>query len=208
MRISLIGMSGSGKSHWSKKMVTHGFKAFHCDDLIEDMLADDLMGSDGVSLSVGEWMGFPFDADYAKKESRYLSFENTILVEILSQIHAQGNNSGGNHIIDTTGSVIYVVKETLKDLRRLTTVVHLETPSNIREQMLAAYLINRRPVLWRGFFSKAPQETDHDALARCYAELLSSREQLYRDLADVTIEHALHSKEQLTVEAFLKAIHH
>ena len=98
-------------------------------------------------------------------------------------------------------------KETLKDLRRLTTVVHLETPANIRKQMLAAYLTNRRPVLWRGFFKKTRNETNHEALKRCYAELLSSREQLYRDLADVTIEYAMHSNEKLTVKAFLEVIH-
>ena len=156
MRLSLIGMSGSGKSHWSKKLTVHGFKAYHCDDLIEELLADDLVGSDGVPLSVGDWMGFPFDADYPEKESRYLSSEDSVLVEILNRIHPQANNSDGDLIIDTTGSVIYVGKDTLNDLRQLTTVVHLETPSNIQEQMLKAYLTNRRPVLWRGFFNKAP----------------------------------------------------
>ena len=57
MRLSLIGMSGSGKSHWSKKLTAYGFKAFHCDDLIEELLTEDLLGADGIPLSVGEWMG-------------------------------------------------------------------------------------------------------------------------------------------------------
>jgi len=47
----------------------------------------------------------------------------------------------------------------------------------------------------------------HEAMARCYAELLSSREKLYKELADVTIEYAVHSKEQLTAAEFLKFIH-
>ena len=207
MQLSLIGMSGSGKSHWSKKLVARGFKAFHCDDLIEEKLAGELARSDGTSLSVGEWMGFPFDADYTKKESRYLSFENSILAEILYHIHTHGDNPCSHLVIDTTGSVVYVEEETLKDLQRHTTVVHLETPSNVREQMLAAYLVNRRPVLWRGFFSKAPDETNDDALARCYTELLSSREHLYRNLADITIDYAVHSKEELAVAEFIKVIH-
>ena len=38
MKISIVGMSGSGKTYWSKKLESEGFKRFCCDDLIEEKL--------------------------------------------------------------------------------------------------------------------------------------------------------------------------
>ena len=73
MRLSLIGMSGSGKSYWTKKFAKHGFGTFHCDDLIKGKLSDQLIQTDGTMLSVGEWMGFPFDTGYRRREMRYLA---------------------------------------------------------------------------------------------------------------------------------------
>jgi C_GCAxxG_C_C family probable redox protein len=199
-------MSGSGKSHWTKKLVESGFRAFHCDDLIEEMLASELKRLDGTKMEVGEWMGFPYEPGYGERESRYLSIEKSVLTEILKDMDNHDDNPTGDLVIDTTGSVIYVGDETLNNLRRLTTVVHLETPTQVQAQMLDAYLKNRRPVLWRNCFSKEPHETNHAALARCYETLLLSREPLYEQWADVTVDYSIHSQRELTSMEFLRVL--
>ncbi len=42
IQLSLIGMSGAGKSHWSKRMESLGFKMYSCDDLIAERLGQKL----------------------------------------------------------------------------------------------------------------------------------------------------------------------
>lgn len=206
MRISLIGMSGSGKSYWTKKLSKHGFQAFHCDGLIKMKLSGELVKPDGTTRSVGEWMGFPFDAGYRQRETRYLTFEKTVLNEVFDSFDNDDARPDGNVIIDTTGSVIYTGEDILVKLRRLTTVVHLETPQRIQDKMLAAYLKNRRPVLWREYFTKTPDETDDAAIARCYPMLMSSRERLYRRHAHVTIKYDEHSNHRFSVGKFLNIV--
>ena len=205
MHISLIGMSGSGKSYWTTRLAAYGFKAFHCDDLIEEKLAFELVRSDGTAQKVGEWMGFPYEPGYKERESKYLTLEKVVLEEILNAIDGRGRFSDGNFVIDTTGSVIYAGEKILSDLCRLTTVIHLETPPKIQKQMLVAYLANRRPVLWRGHFNREPNEANDTALARCYSKLISEREQMYGRYSDVTIAYANHSNHRFGVDDFLGA---
>jgi len=206
MRLSLIGMSGSGKSYWTKKFAREGFQTFHCDDLIQGKLCDQLIRTDGTMLSVGEWMGFPFDTGYRRREMRYLTFEKKVLVEVFDLFENMDSQLGGNVIIDTTGSVIYTGEGMLGKLRRLTTVVHLETPPRIQDKMLTEYLKNRRPVLWRNYFTKTPDETDDTAIARCYPMLMASRERLYRRHAHVTIRYHDHSYHRFSVDKFLHIV--
>ena len=72
--------------------------------------------------------------------------------------------------------------------------------------MLAAYLKNRRPVLWKEHFTKAPDEADHDAIARCYPVLMATRERLYRSCAHVTINYNDHSNHRFSVGKFLEIV--
>lgn len=206
MRLSLIGMSGSGKSYWAEKLAEHDFKCFYCDDLIAEKLVSELMQPDGTIMELGEWMGFPYDTGYKERESKYLSAEKAVLSEVLNHIERHGNHSGEHFLIDSTGSVIYTGEKLLRKLRQNTTVVHLETPPEILEQMLTAYLSNRRPVLWRHLFSKAKNESNAGALARCYPKLLSEREHIYEQYADVSIDYYQHSKSGFGVREFLKIV--
>lgn len=206
MHLSLIGMSGSGKSYWTKKLSKHGFRTFHCDALIKKKLADELVNIDGVAQSVGEWMGFPFDAGYRLREKRYLAFEKKVLNEIFDYLKTPDAHSDGDGIIDTTGSVIYTGEDILTKLRRFTTVVHLETPKRVQDKMLAAYLKNRRPVLWRDYFTMMPDETEDEAIARCYPILMASREHLYRRQAHVTLKYDDHSNHRFSTVKFLNFV--
>ncbi len=206
MRLSLIGMSGSGKSTWSKKLSDLGFRHFCCDDLITKKLAPELTRPDGTIMELGEWMGFPYKSQYKERESKYLAYEIEVLTEILDYLESGGKDTEKNIVVDTTGSVIYAGEETLKRLRRCTTVIRLSTPPEVQDIMLKAYLANKRPVLWRDFFRKEPNETNEAALARCYPRLLSSREHLYKQNADQTIDYYTLNQDGFGVNDFLNRV--
>jgi shikimate kinase len=207
MQLSLIGMSGSGKSSWSIRLAEIGFRLYCCDDLIKVKLAPELTRSDGSMMELGEWMGFPYESRYKERESKYLTYENEVLTEIIEILESRRDQAEENVVIDTTGSVIYTREENLKRLRQCTKIVHFATPLEVQDQMLRSYLANQRPVLWRDFFSKEPNETFEDAMARCYPRLLISRERLYERYADVAIDYYLLNCESFGVFEFLKNIH-
>lgn len=206
MRLSLIGMSGSGKSIWAMKLAENGFRRYCCDDLIATKLAPELTRSDGTAIKLGEWMGFPYQRRYKGRESKYLSFEIEVLAEILEFFESRDNDGEEEMVIDTTGSAIYAGEEILRRLCRCTTVVHLATPPEVQGLMLEAYVANQRPVVWRDMFSKGPNETNEEALARCYSRLLSSRERLYEQYADVTIDYYRLNQDGFGVNEFLKEV--
>ncbi len=85
-------------------------------------------------------------------------------------------------------------------------MVHLVTPPEVQGLMLEAYVANQRPVLWRDLFSKESNETNEEALARCYSRLLSSRERLYEQYADVTIDYNRLNQDGFGVNDFLKEV--
>jgi shikimate kinase len=204
MHLSLIGMSGSGKSHWSTEFAEHGFLRFCCDDLIADKLAAELTRSDGTAMDLGEWMGFPYEPQYKERESEYLACEIAVIGGVLDYL--SGSNPEEKIVVDTTGSVIYAGEDILGKLRSTTTVVHLATPPEIKEKMLEVYVDQPRPVLWRDIFSKTPGETNEEALARCYSLLLLSRERLYGQHAHVTIDYYVRRREGFGVKDFLGEI--
>lgn len=206
MRLSLIGMSGSGKSSWSLILEKEGFKRFCCDDLIAEKLQSELTGSDGTVLELGDWMGFPFNKGYKDRESRYLDFEIEVLQEIMEYLENQESRSEENIVVDTTGSVIYTGEKVLERLRHNTKIVHLATPPAVHKLMLEAYLNNKRPVLWRDLYSRKPDETGDDAMARCYPELLSTRERLYETYGDIAIDYDVINQPNFSVHDLLKAV--
>jgi len=206
MRLSLIGMAGTGKSHWSKKLAEHGFRRFCCDDLITERLARELTRPDGTSMEMGEWMGFPNEQHYKERESKYLAYEIEVLMELFEFFEGEEKDPEENIVVDTTGSVIYTGEETLGRLRQYATIVYLPTPPELQEQILKAYIFNPGPVLWRDMFSKQPHESNEEALARCYPELLLSRQHLYEQYADVAIDYYTRSQEDFGVSDFLKDV--
>ncbi len=199
-------MSGSGKSYWSAKLAQQGFGHFDCDRMIASALKPELTPSDGTVMSMGAWMGFPYQPGYLERESQYLAQEKKVLQEIFEAIDSRPGQPVSNIVVDTTGSVIYTGKKYLDRLRRHTTVIHLEIPLAIHNQMLRAYLANPRPVLWQGKFVKKPDEKNEDALARCYPELLAERERQYKRFAHVTIAYKNHRQKGWGVADLLDAV--
>jgi hypothetical protein len=204
MRLALIGMSGSGKSYWSAKLAERGFRHFCCDAMIAIRLAPELIAPDESRVTLGEWMGFPYQPQYAEREARYLAHEVAVLGEILDCIEQEASDCDADIVVDTTGSVIYTGKALLSRLCRVTTVVHMATPPEVQERMLELYLSNMRPVLWQGMFDRRPGEAGDVALARCYPNLLSSREAEYERLADVTVAYGVRNRDGFGIYDILR----
>ena len=157
-------------------------------------------------MDLGEWMGFPYEKNYANRESQYLACERQVVTEITEQLERNGDGPGKNVVVDTTGSVIYAGDDIVSKLRSLTTIVYFPVPLEVQAQMLKQYMATPRPVLWRELFSKHPGETNEQALARCYPDLLRSRETLYQRYADVSIDYYQRHQEGFGVEEFLRVI--
>ena len=199
-------MSGTGKSHWSSRLEQHGFKLFCCDELIAKKLESELSTANGKILSMGEWMGFPYEANYRRREAQYLRYEVDVLTEVLDYLETDSHAANQNIIIDTTGSVIYVGEALLTRLQQLTTIVYLDTPPEVQEKMCTAYVANPPPVLWRDRFSRASGETNQQALARSYPGLLAARTQEYKKLAEVTLDYYRLRQAGFSEEDFLSEV--
>ena len=209
MKLSLIGMSGSGKSYWSKKLQEQkGFKRFCSDDLIEKKLSSELkkFGYSGLH-DVAKWLGQPFNLQNEERSRKYLYFEKEAMREILKAIE-HSNNYNENIVVDTTGSVIYTEKWILEKLSELTQVIYLDTPVSVQEKMYKLYLEDPKPVIWGNSFTKINGESNFEAMRRCYPKLLAFRSKWYKKIAHIILEYNLLRDPNFSVEEFMEAINH
>jgi len=185
LRLALIGMSGAGKSYWTKRLAAAGFPAISCDDQIEARLASALQagGFSGIH-GVAAWMGWPDRSTYAEREAQYLAQETATLDDVLTSLEKNPHNE---LILDTTGSVIYCGNHLLHRLRRLVAIVYLAASADEQQLLIRRYLEDPKPVLWRGAFQPKPGETPRDTVARCYPALIAARRQSYEALAHCTV---------------------
>jgi shikimate kinase len=185
LRLALIGMSGSGKSHWTKNLAAAGCPTASCDDEIEARLATTLKagGHSGIN-GVAAWMGWPNSSTYAQRESEYLTQEIAVLDEVLSGLEKDSKRS---LVLDTTGSVIATGNHTLHRLRRQMTIVYLAASRDELQLLVQRYLEEPKPVLWQGAFRPNPGETPQQTVVRCYPVLIAARRQSYEALAHLTL---------------------
>jgi hypothetical protein len=188
VRVAFIGMSGTGKTFWSRRLAQTGRPAFCCDDSIEQRLRDRLRTGGYVGISgVASWMGWPDSPTYAQREAEYLAAEIATLDEVLTELE---DDPQRQLILDTTGSVVYTGNHLLYRLRRLLTVVYLAASEQERQLLVERYLSDPKPVLWRGAFHPRAGETPKDTVARCYPALLAARQQSYQALAHCSLSVA------------------
>jgi shikimate kinase len=189
LRLALIGMSGSGKSHWAKNLAALGCPTVCCDDQIEIRLAPVLRsgGYSGIN-GVAAWMGWPDSPAYAERETQYLSEEIAALDEVLSALE---KDSQRELVLDTTGSVIHAGNHILHRLRRHMTVIYIASSDEERQLLIQRYLRDPKPVLWQGAFQPRPGETPRQTVARCFPLLISARRNSYQALAHLTIPTSL-----------------
>jgi hypothetical protein len=204
LRLALVGMSGAGKTYWTRKLAESGWPAVSCDDRIEARLASKLVqgGHSGLN-GVAAWMGWPDSPTYAEREAEYLAAEIHTLDEILSELERDANRS---LILDTTGSVIYAGNNLLYRLRKQMTVVYLAASDRERALLVERYLNDPKPVLWRGAFQPRPGETPRETVARCYPLLTEARRRSYEALAHRTLPVADLRAADMNPEKFLQSV--
>lgn len=185
LRLAFIGMSGAGKTFWTRKLAQAGYSTCGCDERIEERLRTRLAegGHSGIG-GVAAWMGWPNSAAYAEREARYLAEEVAVLGEILGELESNPRQA---LVLDTTGSVIYAGNHLLLRLRKLLGVVHLAASKEEEKLLVERYLTDPKPVLWRGAFQALPGEAPRETVARCYPALIASRRLSYEALAHCTI---------------------
>lgn len=204
LRLALIGMSGAGKTFWSRQLASAGHPAISCDDKIEERLASRLAAGGYAGINgVAAWMGWPDSPTYAERESQYLSEEIAVVEKILDDLARTPEKS---LVLDTTGSVIYCGNHVLMRLRKLMTVVNFAASPQEQQLLIERYLNDPKPVLWRGAFQSKPQETPRETVARCYPNLIAGRRQSYSALAHCTIEVAQLRELPHKAEAFLELV--
>ena len=185
LRIALVGMSGAGKTFWTKRLAACGHPHLGCDDAIEQRLKPrlDAGGYSGIH-GVAAWMGWPDSPTYAERESEYLAEEIAVLDQVLTKL--EGDRTS-DLILDTTGSVIHSGNNILMRLRRQMTVVYLAASLAEQQLLIERYLSDPKPVLWRGAFQPKRGETPRETVARCYPLLIAARRQSYEALAHRTV---------------------
>jgi len=185
LRVALIGMSGAGKSYWTKNIAALGCPTVSCDDQIEARLAPVLKAGGYAGINgVAAWMGWPDSPTYAERETQYLSQEIAVLDEVLSGLEQDPKRE---LVLDTTGSVICTGNHTLHRLRRQMTVVYLAAGTEEIQLLIQRYLQEPKPVLWQGAFRSRPGETPQQTVLRCYPVLTAARRQSYEALAHLTL---------------------
>lgn len=197
--IVIIGMSGSGKTYWSKILAQrYGYPHIEFDDLIgkSPELADLIRGIRGKDAAekLGNYFGMPWTKGFDAKEAAFLGLEKGFMSE------AQPTGS----ILDLTGSCIYHPDE-MKAIRATGLVIYLETSPEKQNEMLEIFLAHPKPVCWKGIFQRKNDETNEQALSRCYPLLLAHRSRLYQRFADVTLAYAAH-RNMKSADVFVKEI--
>ena len=200
-RLALIGMSGAGKTFWTRCIAAAGVPAISCDDIIEEKLASRLAagGYSGIN-GVAAWMGWPDSPTYADREAQYLAEEVAALDEVLDGLE---RNHAQSLVLDTTGSVIYAGNHLLHRMRKLMTVVYLAASDAEQQLLIERYLSDPKPVLWSGAFQAKAGETPRETVARCYPHLMAARRQSYAAIAHITLPVAALRELPHTADAFL-----
>ena len=191
VQFSLIGMSGAGKSHWSKKMESLGFQIYSCDDLIAERLGQKLEEKGKSTINLAKWMGQPFSEGYPEAEAFYLELEGAVISQICDELE-NSSQKDKQVVVDTTGSLIYLENKLLNRLRNLTLTVQLKLPEEKHEKLFETYLLDPKPVIWGEVYLPREGESPQNTLGRCYRELLSFRNEKYGLLADCVLDYSFH----------------
>jgi shikimate kinase len=180
LKIAFIGMSNIGKSHWSNILEEkESFVRISVDEEIEKMMKKKM------------FLGNPYEDSFTEKEN-----------EITQSVNLFTEKNEGNFIFDTSGSIIYNEEKTLKKLKQKFFIILFDADMNCLDDMILSFFKHPKPVIWKDKFSQKKDETDKDALRRCYPALLSHRINLYRELSDVILDGKITKNPETSFEEF------
>lgn len=179
--IIFIGMSGAGKSYWTRILSNeYKYKLIDFDDIIgrSPELYNLIASYDGhdTVTKVGNFLGKPWEPEFAVKEKKYLEIEKRAM--------AKSNVSGC--ILDLSGSAIYHPQELAK-IKKTGLTIYLQSSESDKRAMFNNYINNPKPVCWGGLFNKETFESNEIALEKCYQILLDDRAKKYEEFSDITL---------------------
>jgi shikimate kinase len=180
-------MSGAGKTYLSQRLETMGFERVSVDEKIEDLLRNELPVDRRGLQVVANWVGIPEDPWYAERSAKYLDLEETVLASELDRLEDASTIGLHRYVLDTTGSVVYLGSRLLSRLREATTVIHLETPPRIRQEMFTAFMAKPTPLIWREPTDSGEGPLPEKASGDAFLKLIEAREKAYRALAHETL---------------------
>jgi shikimate kinase len=206
MVISLIGFSGCGKSHLARELVGQfGWRSICCDDLIEERIESELPAErlHGIRR-VADWLGHPYDPGFAERQDIYFRAEQEVMSSVIPSLAAAAPDE--HLVLDTTGSVIYVDSEVLRQIQALSHIVYLQIPPSDGQRMFEQYIAEPKPLIWRDVYQKRDDEDGEAALRRCYPLLIAERAKLYEQLADISVAASISDRNRLTPEFLLELL--
>lgn len=175
LKIAFIGMSNIGKSYTASRLSkSHDFTLIEVDKLIWEMLGEQSMAD------FARWQGQPYSDGYSEREAKSIALETDATRKALRE-------QGGNQLLDTTGSVIYISDDVLDTLRQNWVIVHIAAESHDLDRLQSDYFALPKPLVWRGKFIRDEKLSPDDNIRQCYPDLLASRKSAYEALADVTL---------------------
>ncbi len=206
MIISLIGMSGVGKSYWSTRLEQEaGYTRICCDDLIGQSLAAKLsaLGIKSDLRSIAEWRGLPYEEQYVNNERMQILNEQKIMEVVCQQ---SDNSKNENIIIDTSGSLVYIDKQVIQRLKNLSKMVYIVAGKEQEHELYNDEVIFHRPLVWGNSYQPKDNELQKEAMRRCFTELISWRSKQYERWASISIPY-IHLRQKIkTTKEFIDRI--
>ena len=175
-RLAFVGMSNAGKSYRSRVLRDE------CDFMwyeVDVAIQQDLGFADMEEIS--GWMLQPYTEGFSQRQQQYL--ESEARCTKLDHLETGGRNLA----FDTTGSFIYLDPDVLTWLHNETLVVNIDVGEEDIARMVRKYFEEPKPVVWGNEFTKNPEESNDDALLRCFPLLLEDRLKRYREFAHLSI---------------------
>jgi ribonuclease HI len=210
--ITLIGMSGVGKTYFSEKLASWGWGHYSCDvEIGKDLLGLDREMKAADISALHEFLGLPGDeaqgglpmAEYKRRQRLYKNAEIVSLMNLRRRVAASGKRKFVN---DSTGSLVEITNEDVIDFVGRSSLVVYIRGSGAQEEALVeratAYPkpIYYPPALFDGWVDEYVAEQGLDGHVSMdpvgfsrwvFPKLLAARLPKYQSIADeygVTIE--------------------
>lgn len=218
--VTLMGMSGCGKTHFSKKLAEWGWTRFSCDEYIgEKLLQKQEIGA--LSQFIGK-LGNPQKggldlAEFKKRQQMYTDAEGDALLE------AAKMQKNKHFVNDSTGSLCEISDAKITDaIGAETLFVYIKTSKEEEDKVLERARTHPKPLFfppakfdgWLGEYMKdnklaGIERVEPDDFARwVFPKLFESRLPKYQALADkhgVTIPSSIFHKFE-SVDDFVRGV--
>ena len=193
--LTFIGLSGIGKSYWTKRLAKSLQLDRICiDDEIGKRLKSTLNKSDPNIRDLASWLGFPFEDRYKVNSKIYLEIEEETTKQALNLIKSTQNK----FILDTTGSFIYLSDQLCSEVKKHTKIIYLELPEADFTPMFEQFIEHPKPVIWGDKFKFSEDADKLELLKKQYPDLIKWRAKKYSKLADLKISIPINERKTLT----------